>query len=89
GDYQVLQMNASASAYTPSRLTVKAGIPIRWEINDTGTSGCTSAIISRDMFEGQVKLERGLNVVNIAALQPGTYKFSCWMGMVSGTIVAV
>lgn len=89
GDYQVLQMNASASGYTPSRLTVKAGIPIRWEINDTGTSGCTSAIISRDLFTGQVKLQRGLNVVNVSALQPGTYKFSCWMGMVSGTIVAV
>lgn len=89
GDYQVLQMNASASGYSPSRLTVTAGVPIRWEINDVGTSGCTSAIIARDMFEGQVKLERGLNVVNVAALQPGTYKFSCWMGMISGTIVAV
>jgi hypothetical protein len=32
---QILKMNASASGYSPRILTVRAGIPVVWEIKDT------------------------------------------------------
>jgi len=87
---QIIKMNASVSGYSPSYLKVKAGIPIKWEINDTGTSGCTNAVVSKDLFEGQISLTPGeIAEKEFTIKTPGKYKFSCWMGMISGTIEAV
>jgi sulfite exporter TauE/SafE len=84
---QVLKMNASATGYSPNYLKVKAGVPVRWEITDTGTSGCTNAVIARGLFDGPVQLTVGETAVKeFTPTTPGTYKFSCWMGMITGTI---
>jgi plastocyanin domain-containing protein len=83
---QIMSMEASAYGYSPTSFTVKAGIPVRWEINNIGASGCTNAIIARDFFSGQFPLNPGMNVIEFTPQTPGTYKFSCWMGMVSGVI---
>lgn len=88
---QVIRMDASSSGYRPNYFQVKAGLPIRWEITDRGTSGCTNAVISRQLFEGQINLVPGTTSIRefIAPTTPGTYRFSCWMGMISGTIEVV
>jgi plastocyanin len=87
---QVIKMNASSNGYTPNYFKVKAGVPVRWEINDTGTSGCTNAIISRSLFDGQIDLTPGqVSVKEFTPEKAGKYKFSCWMGMISGTIEVV
>lgn len=82
---QIVKMNASASGYSPNRLKARAGIPIKWEITDTGTSGCTNAIIAKDLFSGKISLTPGKTSIKEFIIEkPGTYKFTCWMGMVSG-----
>jgi len=87
---QVLKMNASASGYKPNYFKVKVGIPVRWEITDTGTSGCTNAVISRNLFDGQIDLNPGqVSVKEFTPEKAGKYKFSCWMGMISGVIEVV
>jgi uncharacterized protein len=87
---QVLSMKASSSGYTPNYFKIKAGIQVRWEIDDTGTSGCTNAIISRNLFAGQIDLTPGkVSVKEFTPKTAGQYKFSCWMGMISGTIEVV
>jgi len=87
---QILKMNASARGYSPNYLKVKTGIPIRWEITDTGTSGCTNAIISKSLFSGEIRLTPGeTSIKEFTISKPGKYKFSCWMGMVTGTIEAI
>lgn len=87
---QIVKTQASAYGYSPKNLKAKAGIPIRWEITDTGTSGCTNAIISRSLFDGQINLTPGqTSVKEFTADKAGIYKFSCWMGMVSGTFEIV
>lgn len=87
---QVITMEASASGYSPSDFTVKAGEPVRWEIKDTGTSGCTNAVISNALFSGQIQLTPGTtSVKEFTPTKPGQYQFSCWMGMVRGTINVV
>lgn len=84
-------MTASASGYSPNYFKVKSGQQIRWEITDTGTSGCTNAIIARSLFQGQIDLVPGTTSIKefTAPTTPGTYRFSCWMGMISGTIEIV
>lgn len=87
---QILKMDASASGYSPNYLKVRVGIPVRWEITDKGTSGCTNAVISKDLFEGNIPLTLGqTSVKEFTPEKVGKYKFSCWMGMVSGVIEVV
>ncbi len=87
---QIIKMEASASGYSPNYFKVRANVPVRWEITDIGTSGCTNAVISRNLFDGQVDLEPGkLSVKEFTPATPGKYRFSCWMGMVSGTIEVI
>jgi len=87
---QILKMNASAYNYSPSHFKVKVGVPVRWEITDKGTSGCTNAIISKNLFDGEIPLTPGkISVKEFTPTKPGKYKFSCWMGMVSGIIEVV
>jgi len=90
GGKQVIKMTASASFYQPNYFKVKAGVPVRWEITDKGTSGCTNAVISRGLFEGQIDLTPGqVSIKEFIPPTPGKYKFSCWMGMISGVIEVV
>ncbi len=87
---QVIKMDASSRGYSPNYLKVKVGVPVRWEITDKGTSGCTNAIISKSLFDGQIKLTPGqVSVKEFTPSKTGKYKFSCWMGMVSGVIEVV
>jgi len=87
---QILKMEASSSGYSPNYFKVKAGILVRWEIKDIGTSGCTNAVISRSLFDGPINLTPGqTSIKEFTPTKPGKYKFSCWMGMVSGTIEVV
>jgi hypothetical protein len=58
-------MKASSSAYVPDRFTIKANIPVRWEIEDIGTSGCTNALMARGLFDGLFGLQPGMNVMNL------------------------
>ena len=87
---QIIKMNASSTGYSPNYFKVKTGIPVRWEITDTGTSGCTNAVISKSLFDGQIDLTPGkVSVKEFTPTKAGKYKFSCWMGMITGTIEVV
>lgn len=90
GGRQQIKMEALAYAYEPNYFKVKAGLPVRWEITNGGVSGCTNAIVSKGLFEGEVDLNNQKKVVKeFTPSRPGRYKFSCWMGMVSGVIEVV
>jgi sulfite exporter TauE/SafE/copper chaperone CopZ len=87
---QIVKMDASVAGYSPRNIKVRVGVPVRWEINDTGTSGCTNAIISRNLFAGQIDLKPGqISIKEFTPQKIGQYGFSCWMGMVTGTIEVV
>lgn len=87
---QILKMDASSRGYSPNYFKVKAGIPVRWEITDKGTSGCTNAVISKSLFQGEIPLIMWqTSIKEFTPTKAGSYKFSCWMGMVSGIIEVV
>lgn len=87
---QVIKMDASSRGYSPNYFKVRAGVPVRWEITDIGTSGCTNAVISNSLFSGSINLTPGqVSVKEFTPEKAGKYKFSCWMGMISGIIEVV
>lgn len=87
---QIVKMTASANGYSPNYFKVRAGVPVRWEITDRGTAGCTNAIISRSLFRGEISLTPGqTSIKEFTPTRIGKHKFSCWMGMISGTIEVI
>jgi len=87
---QIIKMNATSSGYSPNYFKVRANVPVRWEITDKGTSGCTNAIISKGLFADQIPLTNGqISIKEFTPQKSGKYKFSCWMGMISGVIEVV
>jgi sulfite exporter TauE/SafE/copper chaperone CopZ/plastocyanin len=87
---QLIKMKASSYGYEPNYFKVRAGIPVRWEIEAGDVSGCTNAVISRGLFPDEIPLTPGqISVKEFTPQKPGKYKFSCWMGMVSGIIEVV
>ena len=59
GGFQIIKMQASSTGYSPNYIKVKANIPVKWEVKDVGTSGCTNAIVARQLFQSQIDLENG------------------------------
>jgi uncharacterized protein len=87
---QIIEMDALAYGYEPNSFKVKVGVPVRWEITDQGTSGCTNAVVSKGLFDGEINLIPGkTSIQEFTPEKVGKYKFSCWMGMISGVIEVV
>lgn len=87
---QVIRMTAggSGTGYSPDRFVVRAGVPVEWHVDQQEVAGCLSSLVSRPL-DVEVALVKGENVVTFTAPEPGTYGFSCGMGMFRGDIVAV
>jgi plastocyanin len=81
---QKIAVDVSKGYYDPSTIQLKSGVPA--EITFSQASGCTGVVQSQQLGF-QEDLTSGPKTVKIAALQPGTYQFSCGMGMVVGTVV--
>lgn len=86
---QIIKMDASGSDYSPNEFTVKKGIPVRWEVTNKGVTGCTNAIIAKDFFAGNFKIDKDVVVKEFTPMKTGKFYFTCWMGMAYGTITVV
>jgi len=85
GDVQVLESTLERGSY-PS-ITVAAGIPVRWTINAAAEAinGCNRTMVIPE-YGLQHEFAPGENVLEFTPTQAGTYRYSCWMGMIRGTI---
>jgi sulfite exporter TauE/SafE/copper chaperone CopZ len=81
---QVVNMTVAYGTYQPKNLTVRKGIPVRWQIDGKDISGCASSIVV-PTFGIKKNLTTGLNVVQFTPKQAGTIPFSCGMGMIRGS----
>lgn len=68
-------------------ITVKAGEPVRWEINASKDSinGCNYKILLQD-FGLEHTFTEGKNIIEFTPEEAGTYTYTCWMGMITGKI---
>lgn len=87
---QVIAMTASGSGDSPNYFKVRAGVPVRWEITASNSIGCNGSIVSNGLFSGAINLTPGqVTVKEFTPQTPGKYRFSCTMGMISGTMEVV
>ena len=87
---QVISMTASGSGDSPNYFKVRAGVPLKWEITGSNSLGCNGAIVSNGLFDGEIVLTPGqVSIKEFTPQTPGTYGFSCTMGMIRGTIEVI
>ena len=77
------------SGYSPSVVTVEAGRPVRLEFERREGSGCTEEVVIPDFGIRTFLPAHQVTPVQFTPLRPGTYEFTCGMGMVRGRLVAL
>ena len=85
---QTVNTEQHASGYTPADTVIYAGRPTQWVITSTAPFSCAASLTSQDLGVQGV-LAAGRNVIELPKLAPGTYSYSCSMGMYSGRIVVI
>jgi sulfite exporter TauE/SafE/plastocyanin domain-containing protein/copper chaperone CopZ len=84
---QYVNMTASYSGYNPNEIYVQKDMPVKWVIDGKELSGCNNTIVVPDL-NIQQKLQSGLNTIEFTP-EDKDLNFSCWMGMIRGTIKVV
>lgn len=73
--------------YTPDTIVVRAGKPVRLSFRREESSACSEMVVFGD-FGKSAKLPEGQTVpVELVPMEPGTYEFTCQMGMLRGRLV--
>ncbi len=85
---QEVRMTQDSSGYKPDKFTIKKGIPVKWIVTSESVYTCASSIISQ-----QLGIRKGLalgeNIFEFTPSQAGTIRFSCSMGMYTGSFNVV
>lgn len=82
---QLVSSKLSPGSY-PS-ITVKAGMPVKWEIDapEGSINGCNYRLYIKE-YDIKYQFESGENIIEFTPTKAGTFQYSCWMGMIRGTI---
>jgi len=81
-----LIVDVNNSSYSPSSLKAKAGSPVQLVLRTNETVGCTRSIVVPKLNLQETLPKTGETVLDLGTLKPGTLRFTCGMGMYSGSI---
>ena len=84
---QILQMKANRNGWSEKKLYFQKGRLIRWEIEVAEITLCNKTITLPELHLA-IDLEEGLNVIEFDPGRRKKIKYTCWMGMMSGSFVA-
>jgi plastocyanin domain-containing protein len=74
--------------YMPATVRVKAGRPVRLVFDRQESSGCSEVVSIPDIGVRAQLAAFQTTVVEFTPAEPGTYSFTCGMGMLRGEVVA-
>jgi sulfite exporter TauE/SafE/copper chaperone CopZ len=85
---QIINSTLSGGRY-PS-ITVLQGLPVRWVIDAPAGSinGCNNRMIIRE-YGIEYRFKQGENIIEFDPARTGSFGYSCWMGMIRGSINVV
>lgn len=74
--------------YSPATVRVRHGEPVRLVFAREEASGCSEEVVLPDFGVRRFLPAFEETVVEVTPREPGTYEFTCGMGMLRGRIVA-
>ena len=82
---QLVYSTLEAGSYPD--ITVQAGLPVRWTISaeEKSINGCNATMVIPGL-DLSLSFRPGENVLDFTPEAAGTIPYSCWMGMIRGTI---
>ena len=84
GNVQKVTIDLTGGSYSPNQISAKAGVPLVLDFKGPA-SGCNGTVVSQQLgFQEDVS---NGGTIKVAALTPGTYTFTCSMGMYIARIV--
>ncbi len=88
GGVQVVNSTLKSGQY-PS-ITVQAGMPVKWIIDapEGSVNGCNNRMFINE-YGIEHQFRTGENVIEFTPAKAGKIPYSCWMGMIRGTITVV
>lgn len=86
GAAQKITLSEKNSNYFPQVLNVRAGQPVELTL-DSSVTGCYRSFAIRELGIAQYA-RTPKDTIIFTVPRPGTYRFSCSMGMGTGTLVA-
>lgn len=83
---QVVASTLSSGQYP--NITVQAGTPVKWVINapEGSINGCNYQINIPEFGITKYSFQTGENVIEFNPTAAGKFQYSCWMGMIHGSI---
>ena len=81
---QIVKMTEGNYGYSPRQFTIRAGMPVRWLIDAQAPYSCASSMVV-PALNLRFNLKPGQNIVEFTPTQAGQIKFSCSMGMYTGS----
>lgn len=83
---QVINSTLSSGRYP--NVTVQVGTPVKWIIDapEGSVNGCNNQINIPEFDIERFEFKTGENVIEFTPTEVGKYQYSCWMGMIRGTI---
>jgi sulfite exporter TauE/SafE/copper chaperone CopZ len=86
--FQELRTYQEVDGYQPANVVIAAGIPTRWTIESASSRSCAAFLVVPELGI-EARLQKGDNVIELPAMNPGTLAYTCSMGMYGGTITIV
>lgn len=86
GGIQELEITVQGG-YSPSRIVLKRGVPVRLKFRRLETASCSERVIFPDLNIAKKLPTDELTTVEFTPDKSGTFTFSCGMGMYQGTVV--
>ncbi|MEA4971029.1 MAG: sulfite exporter TauE/SafE family protein [Candidatus Pelethousia sp.] len=86
---QVITSTLSGGRYP--NITVQAGVPVKWVVDapEGSINGCNYKINIPEYGIANYAFEAGENVIEFTPTKTGKFLYSCWMGMLQGSITVV
>ncbi|MDR2499904.1 MAG: sulfite exporter TauE/SafE family protein [Treponema sp.] len=83
-------VNSTLSGGRYPAITVQRGVPVKWTITapQGSINGCNNRMIIRE-YKIEHRFQPGENVIEFMPEKTGRFSYSCWMGMIRGSITVV
>lgn len=89
GGQQQVVITARTGSYTPAGVQVQAGVPTTLVVRSDNAQGCVRSFLVPSRGVDEILPARGETRIELGILEPGALRYSCGMGMYTGTITAV